>query len=665
MSFLTSTQSGRRGRHRNAMRVSALGREGSAILIVMVFAIMLSFAVGNLLRWAVTEQRLNTRNTVRVHGLYTAESVVEHGFAQLQNRFQNQTSFPPDSLDPDGATPLTVPDMLFFETGDISVLDLEILGGVIPPGEWTFIDPTDPANAMDPLAGMNVLAREVEVIGRAEVAGRGARIEAHAVQRLQVRDAPLFANAIFYNLDLEIAPGAAMQVHGTTHGNRGFYFQSGASLDFYDRVTTSGNFFHGRRPGSGQSVSNGAVGAIDGSGVLQSFNQGGQWLQSSTQDWRVRATEIWRGNVQSQAHGVQPHRPVAIEDYEPGVRNPAIELIQPPSHGGGPHVNPEIEAQKFSVKAGLRIRVNPAGGMNPGQGQGQGPGANPIRAWTQNGTEVDIPEGLFTTGPGHQMYDARRGKNLHMTDIDVGKLKQLIENPDYGDPNGHIGGFNPEDWNGVVYVESQNTANTGIRLVNGSQIPDYTAHGADSGFTFATNNALYVQGHYNADGNPNTGDARQPDGVGEPPAALIGDAVTILSGNWDDSKSWNSLNNRNTSSFTEVSAAIMTGIVPSGGGNYSGGVENLPRLLEPWSGNTLRIRGSMVVLYESEIATEPWEYGGMIYTAPNRDWGFHTLFQNGVYPPGTPNTRSYRRMHFRDISETEYDERVADILSQY
>lgn len=69
----------------------------------------------------------------------------------------------------------------------------------------------------------------------------------------------------------------------------------------------------------------------------------------------------------------------------------------------------------------------------------------------------------------------------------------------------------------------------------------------------------------------------------------------------------------------------------------------------------------MVVLYESEVATEPWSYGGNIYTAPHRDWGFHVLFSQGIYPPGTPNTRTFRCYYFRSIGRERFEEEVAEL----
>ena len=86
-------------------------------------------------------------------------------------------------------------------------------------------------------------------------------------------------------------------------------------------------------------------------------------------------------------------------------------------------------------------------------------------------------------------------------------------------------------------------------------------------------------------------------------------------------------------------------------GAISGGAHNFPRFLEYWS-SELTIRGSLVALFESEVhrLSMPTD-SGHYYNPPTRDWGFNENFRNGNYPPGTPNTRTYRRVSLEDIPE--------------
>jgi hypothetical protein len=180
-----------------------------------------------------------------------------------------------------------------------------------------------------------------------------------------------------------------------------------------------------------------------------------------------------------------------------------------------------------------------------------------------------------------------------------------------------------------------------VRLVNGQQLPP-------SGLTVATPQPLYVKGNYNITTNGSTfastlGSTTNGMTV---PAALMGDAVTILSSNWSDSyNSGTSLSSRSPVNTT-INAATLEGIVPSvtvnGTQYYSGGVENFLRLLEDWSGSTLTYNGSIVVMFPSQYATNYWN--GNYYSVPTRQWGFDTTFsQAGKLPPLTPQAKKIVR----------------------
>src|SRR5690606_11590842 len=138
------------------------------------------------------------------------------------------------------------------------------------------------------------------------------------------------------------------------------------------------------------------------------------------------------------------------------------------------------------------------------------------------------------------------------------------------------------------------SSQSGVRVYNGQTLPK-------QGLTVATPNPLYVQGHYNAPGSAlgtsDTSDTK--------PASLVGDAITILSQSWNDNNSTKALSQR-VASATTVNAAILAGNVPTGNGYYSGGIENFPRFLENWSGKKFTYNGSMVLMFNSQIATAPW-----------------------------------------------------------
>lgn len=196
--------------------------------------------------------------------------------------------------------------------------------------------------------------------------------------------------------------------------------------------------------------------------------------------------------------------------------------------------------------------------------------------------------------------DDREGETIDATQIDISQLNTSAYWPT----------------NGIIYTkDTQGAGNMkATRLVNGSWLQD--------GLTVVSENPLYTQGNYNS--------------INKKPAALMADAYTILSNNWNDGSSYSGNVNDRVATSTTVNASFITGNVPSAGGNYSGGVENFPRFLEKWDGRTLTWSGSMVEMWQSEQANSAWSYGSY-YTAPNRDWHFDTdLLDPDNLPPGTP-----------------------------
>jgi hypothetical protein len=124
---------------------------------------------------------------------------------------------------------------------------------------------------------------------------------------------------------------------------------------------------------------------------------------------------------------------------------------------------------------------------------------------------------------------------------------------------------------------------------------------------------------------------------------VYSDAVTILSPNWNPQNSSSGIGSRTAANDT-VNAALLTGNVPSDGNSYSGGVENFPRFLENWSGYTLTYNGSMVCMFNSQIATDPWPGTGTVYNPPTRNWAFDQNFNNPAkQPPLMPFVISVNR----------------------
>ncbi|MEW6075546.1 MAG: hypothetical protein AB1530_04475 [Candidatus Omnitrophota bacterium] len=225
---------------------------------------------------------------------------------------------------------------------------------------------------------------------------------------------------------------------------------------------------------------------------------------------------------------------------------------------------------------------------------------------------TDMPAGTVTTTT--TFYNNREGKYVRMTNVDLKKLAGYAP----GDVEGSPSFANNLPANGLIYAtrnDAPSNQSPGVRLVNGSQIY------RNSGLTVVSNDPVYVQGSYNT--------------VNKKPSAVYSDAVNLLSNSWSDANSTKSVDYR-VASNTEVNAAFISGIDQTSTGHYNGGLENYPRMHEKWTGKELKIKGSFVELWNSQIAQGAWVYGNPQYTAPNRNWSYDTDFASGNMPPFTP-----------------------------
>lgn len=266
---------------------------------------------------------------------------------------------------------------------------------------------------------------------------------------------------------------------------------------------------------------------------------------------------------------------------------PPTDLIDPDGAGANP--------DSFENKADLKI-------------------VNGVALYNNAGTWTNVTASLTTAGAltTSTFYNPRESKWVTATQIDVAKLGTTSYLPP----------------NGIIYASRKTEAGTeqAVRLVNGATLP--------AALTVASPNPVYTKGDYNT--------------VNKKPAAVLADAYTILSNSWNDSKSSQVLSNR-VATDTKVNVAFLTGNTVTGanGAQYNGGLENLPRLLEKWSGKKLTLRGSFVDLWQSRQATGAWSYGSY-YEAPTRDWGFDTDFLDpNKLPPGTPQVNVAQKTSWR------------------
>ena len=232
-------------------------------------------------------------------------------------------------------------------------------------------------------------------------------------------------------------------------------------------------------------------------------------------------------------------------------------------------------------------------------------------------------------------YEGREQRYVDIIDIDVASLQNWA-------------GGNANRATSLMYVTITNTtgamdpAGDGIypvvRLINANKLL--------APMTFSTNHPLYTRGDYNSD----------------PlwyPSALVADALTFLSNNWNDDQHLDPVQIRPIAADTDIYAAVMAGhsgtpcdheVAGCGiTSPYGGGLENFPRFLEDWNPEILLFRGSLVSLSFAQQATGLWG-NGPYYRPPVRDWEFDTRFdQPENMPPGTPVVGNVIHTAFRPV----------------
>ncbi len=212
----------------------------------------------------------------------------------------------------------------------------------------------------------------------------------------------------------------------------------------------------------------------------------------------------------------------------------------------------------------------------------------------------------------------------------------------------------------------------GVRLINGQTIPgiyDAITPSNTKGFTFASENGVYVHGNYNASaivspGTPTPSEQYLPQNTSTHiPASVVGDSITILSNNWEDARSFTYPFNRGQRRATEtfVRFAMLTGdaktsllATPHQGGSderMAGGVHNFKRFLEDWGNIRLNYTGSIINLFNSRNNNGAFKCCGVVYSPPVRNWVFDSSFlEPARLPPGTPFFQSIQLTGFQRIN---------------
>ena len=570
------------------MYMQAGKREGGfALLVVMIFAgISLSALVGAL-SWTSTSAQQTARNVQYFNTTAAAEAASEKVLASLLHDYQN------------GSSAAVEANLNSYRSMKPSISENPFWGNYLfsngQGGSGSFVQKVKSESYVtldSQYKGLKGWATTYRIISNAKEANGENPITGAVGQDVQTVSIPIFQFAIFYGLDLELHSMTEMDIMGRVHCNRNFYTYPSKKTTFWEDVTAVGNFYKTRKPGDPAYSTKKPAGSI---------------VYKKKKDAKVASLTL----------------PIGTDNTPDAVRE---VLLIPPV---GEAIQSGMGRERFYNKAELVVLVE----NHQVSAFAKAPYSETAYAvpWTEL-------KALVTTNDS--FTDQREGKVIKVTEINVGMIESWsIGNNSVGQA---IGFGKPVN---LIYVADMRSTPSwqlpAVRLVNGRHLPD-------RGLTVATPNPLYVKGHYN---QPTTSHLGTKNTSNTKPAALASDALTVLSPSWSDAESSHSYTHRNASDMT-LNAALLTGIVETSTASsiYSGGAHNLARFLEDWSGETFTYNGSMVVLFDSVRATQPFEQPGSYYEPPQRDFSFDQNFTDPAkLPPGTPELRGIIRDRWAQI----------------
>ena len=491
---------------------------------------------------------------------------------------------------------------------------------------------------------------------------------------------PIFQYAVFYNINLEIDPGASLPIEGAVFSNGGIWSGTGNveytytvqavgqvstntsdpfCLNKTDTGTPSANFLYPGQPVSGLipmtfysggpsitnaeailnpppvSLSAPQTIAYQATNQLYDFNAAS--LIVSNWYWGTNGVAPWSNNFTVYA---QDNLLVPFAFRNNGVMTNWVQLTN--------------DYYIISNRDGLTgtlwpIPTNRVPNFHFTNNWSGITWTNWNAAYGPIGTNSVWYAG-FSFLTNVTFYDFREKTTVRAVQLDIGKFGAWITNATVnGGSNWNqelcqddYHGFNSiYIYNAVPFIGQQQLP--AVRVMDGQLLPSSTCNIVGnpvftSGLTVVTPQPLYVWGNYNVQTNGGPVVLESHNVNNTYPAALMADAITVLSVNWSDSYNASTSIGSRLAANTTINTACLEGIVPSSGANYSGGLENFFRFDENWSASIpLTYNGSMTAMFASQYATNVWPGTGTVYNPPSRNWAFDTNFLiEADLPPLTP-----------------------------
>ncbi len=535
-------------------------------------------------------------------------------------------------------------------------------------------------------------------------------VEASIGTQFNVDYVPLFQFLAFYTGDLEILPGANMNLHGPVHTNGSLYINSNATLTVNElnpniptvHLSAASRIYRGRKDVSS------CTGTVNIARLRDANNDGARDIQAvgcsgaATSQLSSSTLSGWLGAMLANQPAVSVPTPDALQHgtgdfwHQADLRI-ALDVNNRDAAGRIPIV---VKADDETVDAANTARLQLFLAARPGAifyNDVPRAGSQNVAtcatvnsychqaSYTPNfasaaavypcgrsqiglyGACPTIANELLTSGAltarRGGFYNNREGRWVQMLNVNVHDLLA------WNRAAGASRLFDPDDTTdgGVVIFLTVSGPGSdivsdpryGVRIF-GSPNLDFPAAADPTGATVVSDQAVYVEGNYNT----GTGTCTSFGACPKSPSAIIADALNVLSNNWtnnggayqNDAQSRQALNSGfRAATSTTINAAFISGVDTTTAGNYNGGLENYPRFHEDWGaggGSTLTYRGSFVSLGGARHNNGAWCGTGNacnMYNPPTRNWDYDTDFQNvALLPPLTPRFVAVEQILFTE-----------------
>ena len=615
-------------------------RSGFALLITLAFLAVMLTVFASMLYWATTNAKITTRNVLFNNAEYAAESAEENILTAMMRDFTYQALNSVSSYNT--LAPPTNGWPMAFQFSDTNGNTANTATVTISPFAWAVLT--------GQYTGLSGYAQFCEVASTATPLNQGDNLSATVYQSAQFALVPVFQFAVFYNMDLEVSPGGPMNINGKVWSNGNIWSSPSGTLTYYSTVDASGQIYYIRNPNDpqGNGSSNNVVYNLTLNNPLANVDTLTLPIGTSTNNNPT--------NVQAIIY--PPPSTYAPPNYSAAYGSNGIVYLE---NAADLIISNSINGTNGTSGTNIAVFY-----QNPNTSQyiqlvpGDVPVTTNVSGLGASKTTNIVYAYSFVTNAA--FYDYRESDTVQALQIDVSKLNIWLTNSfvqggqtrggqQYNNLNNSGSTSKGHNINSI-YAYNNVPLNNGqlpaVRMVNGAQLPS-------AGLTVATPQPIYIYGNYNVqtNGSAALASAATTNTAYTVPAALMGDAVTILSPSWSDNyTSGTGLSSRNPSADT-VNAALLVGIVPSTTANgtkyFSGGLENYLRLLENWSSSVaLTYNGSEVAMFQSTYATNFWQSPGVYYNVPTRNWGFDNNFLNyAKLPPLTPQFKALSRLSWK------------------